>query len=347
MSRRLEVRGLVRRFGDTTVLDGVDLVAEAGSCTAVLGPSGGGKTTLLRLVAGFDRHDAGTIVIGDDIVAGPGAWVAPERRRVGIVPQEGALFPHLDVAGNVGFGLSKHEHGGVERTRRITEVLELVGLPGAERARPHELSGGQQHRVALARALAPRPSVVLLDEPFSALDAGLRVRLRADVREALSAQATTAVIVTHDQSEALSIADQVAVLLDGRVAQAGTPLEIYRAPATLALAGFIGDAVVLTGSRLGSVATCALGTLPIEQATAADGPCQVVIRPEQIAVDAEFDGSGAHGVVVGSQYFGHDTIVTIRIPDGTVVQTRTGAPLAPGTEVSVRVAGTVCVYPTP
>ena len=207
--RLLEVRA---DYGAGPVLDDLSLEVASGELVAVLGASGSGKTTLLRVLAGFMRPSAGRVEFGDRLVAGPGAWVPPERRRVGIVPQEGALFPHLDVRGNVAFGLGRRPRD----SGRVDEVLDLVGMSAFREARPQELSGGQQQRVALARALAPEPDVILLDEPFSALDAALRVRLRGDVREVLDRLGTTTVLVTHDQEEALSMADRVAPIDFGR-----------------------------------------------------------------------------------------------------------------------------------
>ena len=225
--RQVAVTGLHKAFGAHPVLTGVDLEVPAGSLTAILGPSGSGKTTLLRLMAGFERLDVGTIVIGDVLVDSPGGYVAPERRRIGYVPQEGNLFPHLTVAGNVGFGLTARERRGGKGVK-VDAMLEKVGLAGFGRRYPHQLSGGQQQRVALARALAIEPAVVLLDEPFASLDASLRVGLRADVQEIFRRAGTTAVLVTHDQDEALSTADRVAVLRDGKIAQCAPPEDLYR-----------------------------------------------------------------------------------------------------------------------
>src|ERR1700691_372873 len=210
--RQVAVTGLHKAFGTHPVLTGVDLEVPAGSLTAILGPSGSGKTTLLRLMAGFDRADAGTIKIGDVLVDSPGVHLPPARRRIGYVPQEGSLFPHLTVEANVGFGLAARERRG----GKVASMLEAVGLGGLGKRYPHQLSGGQQQRVALARALAIEPALVLLDEPFSSLDAGLRSSVRSDVQDVLRAGGVTAVLVTHDQDKALSVADQVAVIRDGR-----------------------------------------------------------------------------------------------------------------------------------
>jgi iron(III) transport system ATP-binding protein len=360
----------MKSFGSTPVLTGVDLVVPAGSVTAVLGPSGGGKTTLLRIIAGFERPDRGTVSIAGTVVADDRHSTPPEQRRVGVVPQEGALFPHLSIAGNVGFGLDRSERA----SGRIAEVLELVGLPGIERKRPHELSGGMQHRVALARALAPRPAIVMLDEPFSSLDAGLRAQVRAEVLEALHASRATAVIVTHDQLEALSIADQVAVLLDGRIAQAAAPSQVYHRPATLEVGSFVGEAVVLPGhldavdtarAHGPTTVTCELGTIEIVDSDSSDSSdisavvttdrgtaVDVLIRPEQLAL---VDGGDAHGqrgatgVVVGRQYYGHDAVVAVRLGSGRVVTARLQAQGLPaiGTDVTVRTHGPVSVFGRP
>jgi len=345
----LEVRGVRKAFGRTVVLDGVDLIVPAGSITAVLGPSGGGKTTLLRIVAGFDEPDAGEVVLDGKVVAGPHSSLAAELRRVGVVPQEGALFPHLDVAGNVGFGLPK----GLASRERIEEVLDLVGLPGSQRSRPHQLSGGQQHRIALARALAPRPTIVVLDEPFSSLDAGLRAQVRDEVILALQAARTTAIVVTHDQQEALSVADQVAVLLDGQIAQSADPQTLYDAPASLDVATFVGEAVVLGGDADGEGrVSCALGTLAVRQAAVTAGVVDVVVRPEQVDVLAPAGASAmlrdtVRGTVVSRSFFGHDGVVRVVLDGGLIVTARLHASHlpAPGDAVELTVNSPVSVFP--
>lgn len=345
----LAVRGLRKSFGRHVVLAGIDLEVTAGTVTAVLGPSGGGKTTLLRIVAGFDTPDAGAVDIAGVHVAGvdPGgarANVPPERRRVGVVPQEGALFPHLDVAGNVGFGLPR----GPARAERIAATLELVGLPGIERMRPHELSGGQQHRVALARALAPRPSLVVLDEPFSSLDAGLRAQVREDVLRALHAAQATAIVVTHDQQEALSVADRVAVLLDGRIAQHADPVEVYEAPRSIEVATFVGEAVVLDGTAGGDTVDCALGRLRLRDGAPITGPVQVIVRPEQVELSnrSADTTSGVAGKVLSRAFFGHDGTVRVELGDGTILRARLHASSlpAPGAEITARVGSPVIAF---
>lgn len=348
----VSVRGLVAGYGGRAVLGGLDLEVPAGAFAAVLGASGSGKTTLLRVLAGFLRPDAGTVGLGGSVVAaaGPdGVFVPPERRRIGIVPQEGALFPHLSVGGNVGFGVPRGSRA------RIAEVLDLVGMSGYERARPHELSGGQQQRVALARALAPRPRVVLLDEPFTSLDAGLRSRIRSEVRELLRSLGTTAVLVTHDQDEALSTADLVAVLRAGRIVQCGSPQEVYDSPADLEVARFVGDAVELPAAGDSARVRCALGEIAVRPAAAAHhrgwGPATVVLRPEQLLLaGANGQAGGGTGVVRESAYFGHDCLLRVELADGTRVPVRVAGgapPPAPGTEVVVSVAGAGLLFDTP
>jgi iron(III) transport system ATP-binding protein len=305
----LVVRGLSKSFGGSPVLRGLDLTVPERTLAAVLGPSGCGKTTLLRIVAGFETPDAGQVVIGGGVVSGPGTNLPPERRRVGVVPQEGALFPHLSVAGNVGFGLPRRRG----RAERVAQLLELVGLAGYGPRMPHELSGGQQQRVALARALAPDPALVLLDEPFSALDTGLRAAVREDVRTALRAAGATAVLVTHDQQEALSMADVVAVLRDGRVVQAAPPADLYVSPGDLAVATFVGEAVLLDAMLRDGLAECALGRLLVKGGVGgASGRGTVVIRPEQVVVGPS--GAGVPGRVAGTVFYGHDALVRVTLP---------------------------------
>jgi iron(III) transport system ATP-binding protein len=334
----LRVRGVAKAY-DAPVLTGLDLDVEVGSLVALLGPSGCGKTTLLRIVAGFERAAAGRSRSAASSWR-PGGAVAPERRRVGMVPQEGALFPHLSVHDNVAFGLPR----AARRGARPDEVLELVGLAGLGGRMPHELSGGQQQRVAVARALAPRPSLVLLDEPFSALDAGLRAQVRAEVRTSLRAAGASAVLVTHDQQEALSVADVVAVVRDGRVVQAGDPWAVYAHPADLGVATFVGETIVLRGQVAGGAVTSPLGALTTD--SSASGEVAVVVRPEQLEVEPS-DLPVVEAVVSQREFYGHDALLRLDLPDGASATARTpGHPLPEvGARVRVGVRGPVVVFP--
>ncbi|HEX2128302.1 MAG TPA: ABC transporter ATP-binding protein [Solirubrobacterales bacterium] len=311
----LVVRGLRKSYGDVPAVASVDLEVDAGSICALLGPSGCGKTTTLRLIAGLERPDAGAIAIGERALNGPGTFVAPERRRIGMVFQDYALFPHLDVAGNVGYGLGRKPDRA-----RVAEVLELVGLGEDANRSVHELSGGQQQRVALARALAPTPELILLDEPFSNLDASLRDRLRSEVREILRDARVTALFVTHDQAEALSIADTVAVMNEGRIEQAGTPEEAYSRPASRWVASFLGEIEVVPGDAAGGRVECELGSLPADHDVR--GPVDVLIRPESVAIGISGPQNAADAEVVSRRFYGHDQLVELRLPSGRRIHSR-------------------------
>jgi iron(III) transport system ATP-binding protein len=305
----LSVRAVHKSFGSRPVLSGVDLDVEDGALLAILGPSGSGKTTLLRLIAGFERLDAGRISLGEVLADDSRHYLPPEQRNIGYVPQEGALFPHLSAERNVAFGLGKSGR----RDPRVAELFEMVGLKGFERRYPHQLSGGQQQRVALARALAIQPGAVLLDEPFDSLDAGLRASVRADVGEVLRRAGTTAVLVTHDQDEALSFADQVAVLRDGRVVQMAAPEELYTRPADIGVAGFVGQANLLPATAGGGVATSLLGTLRIAPGPRIEGAVTVVVRPEQLHLSPPGTKGQLAGVVTHQDYYGHDAVVRVKL----------------------------------
>ena len=343
-SAMLGATGLGKSFGPTPVLSGLDLKVPAGSLTAVLGPSGCGKTTLLRLLAGFERADSGSIRLGDRVLEGPGVHVASERRRIGLVPQEGALFPHLDVAANVGFGLPRRE-----RARRVAELLEPLDLDGLDKRFPHQLSGGQQQRVALARALAPAPAVVLLDEPFDALDAGLRAQVRAQVREALRDAGATALLVTHDQDEALSLADRVAVMRNGAIAQIDEPRALYQEPADAEIALFVGEAVMLDAERVGDTVRTALGALPLRGDHRGAVRLTAMLRPEQISIGSPTadDGNGVCADVGAVTFHGHDALAELALSSGERLQVRTAGHLAPsaGDVVAVRVEGSALALP--
>ncbi|MEE1621844.1 ABC transporter ATP-binding protein [Zafaria sp. Z1313] len=352
----LRLSGITKSYGRSRALADVDLDVAPGSTTAVVGPSGSGKTTLLRIIAGFSTPEAGRVELGGrTLLNGSGRPPVPaHRRNIGLVAQDGALFPHLSVGENVAFGLDRARFRGRAGRERVEELLDMVAL-GPEHAgrRPDQLSGGQQQRVALARALAREPELMLLDEPFSALDAGLRVATRKAVAATLARAGVTTVLVTHDQAEALSFADQVAVLSDGRLAQVGDPHTVYARPADLDTARFLGEAVVLDARLDGGLARCALGTVPASSPPgAADGALvELMLRPEQIRL---VDSPGIAGTVVDADFFGSEIAVRIRLdaPDGggpaapQVITIRhwSAAHVSPGTAVFLRVDGEGVAY---
>jgi iron(III) transport system ATP-binding protein len=355
MANALELSGVRHRYARQPVLDGVDLRVEEGSFTAVLGESGSGKTTLLRVIAGFERVESGVVRLGAVTFDDGRTTLAPERRRIGYVPQDGALFPHLRVAANVAFGLRRRSG-----RHQVQALLETVGLSGLERRYPHQLSGGQQQRVALARALAIEPDVVLLDEPFSSLDAAMRASVRREVAAILRGRGTTTVLVTHDQDEALSMADRVAVLRGGRVVADSRPEDLYTSPLDADLAGFLGEANLLPGTIEGGVAATALGRLVLqERVTAAwsgpDRAAVVLVRPEQIEVrtrSAVPTGGGIAATVTDRAFFGHDAVLRV-VPavavDGNALLARVnghGAP-TPGSDVLLTIRPPVMAWPAP
>jgi iron(III) transport system ATP-binding protein len=324
------VSGLGKSFGAATVLRGVDLTVAPGTTLALLGPSGCGKTTLLRCIAGLERPDTGTVAVGGRELVAPGRFVPPEKRRVGMVFQDPALFPHMSVARNVAYGLPR----APDREERIRAALALVDLDGFEDRSPGTLSGGQQQRVALARALATRPSVILLDEPFSSLDAPLRVALRLQVRRLLADIGATALFVTHDQEEAFLVGDEVAVMFDGDIVQVGSPTELYELPATRRVAEFIGDANLVRGVAEGEHAMTALGAVPLS--SGCEGAVEVMVRPERVVAR---EGEGAS--VEALEYYGHDAVYLLRLEDGSPLRARVmGAPLfGPGDRVALEFVG--------
>lgn len=342
----LELIDVMHRFGTTEVLRDVDLTVRKGTITALLGPSGSGKSTLLRIIAGLERPARGTVRINGDVVADAGTWVPAHKRKIALVPQDGALFPHLSVASNIAFGLPDRKSAAT-RTR-VRQMLELVGLPSAADLMPSELSGGMQQRVALARALATEPAVVLLDEPFSALDAGLRESLRDQVIEILHSARATALWVTHDQDEALSTADTVCVLLDGRIAQSDNPVSTYHTPTSVDTARFIGETVSIDGLVSGDGLTAETGLGTVELLRPCDvGPATVIIRPEQFEITLP-DNVQARvtGRVSATRYFGHDGTVDVEMSDGSVVTVRLHARLLPqvNSRVGVLVNGRVLAF---
>jgi iron(III) transport system ATP-binding protein len=344
------VRGLVKGFGTNPVLQGLDLTVASGTITAILGSSGSGKTTLLRVLCGFERVEQGSIVLDDEVVDDRSHYVPPERRRIGYVPQDGNLFPHLTIAGNIRFGLPR----GVESRSRVRDLLDLIGLADRARSYPHQLSGGQQQRVALARALAVHPRLVLLDEPFASLDAALRSSVRTEVIEILRKAGATALLVTHDQDEALSLSDAVAVLRDGVIAQLDTPHELYARPVDPDLAGFVGEVNLLEGTVDGTHVLTALGRLPLDQSgtVAKAGPVLVMVRPEQLVLRLVDGPSAAAACTVLTQkFYGHDAIVRVSLNGGqtptVVVRVRGDSRWSPGAQVIASVEGPVVAYSTP
>ena len=323
----IRARHVARRFDDVMALDEFNLDVHAGHVMTLLGPSGSGKTTALRLIAGFDRPDQGSIEVGGVVVADDTTFVPPERRRVGMVFQDYALFPHLSVEHNIGYGVPRES-----RRQRTAETLDLVGLSGKQDRLPHELSGGEQQRVALARALAPGPSVILLDEPFSNLDAALRARVRTEVADILRSAGTTAVFVTHDQEEALSTSDFVAVMREGKVVQAARPSDLYHDPIDEWVAGFLGDADFFAGQASSGRVTTAVGVFPTEL----EGSVRVMVRPESVVLSP---GDSGGAVVRQRQFFGHDQLVTVALADGLELRARLGPTpyLEPGDPVTVSV----------
>ncbi|MEN3539679.1 ABC transporter ATP-binding protein [Microbispora sp. ZYX-F-249] len=327
---RVEFRGLRRRFGSTVALDGLDLTVEPGELIALLGPSGCGKTTALRCLAGFEQPDEGEVLVdGADITRVPA-----NRRDAGMVFQSYSLFPNLNARDNVGFGMRVRKVPAARRHARAQELLELVGLPSVGDRYPHQLSGGQQQRVALARALALEPRVLLLDEPLSALDAKVRVTLREEIRRLQLSLGITTIFVTHDQEEALSMADRVAVLRDGRLEQVAGPATLYDRPATPFVAEFVGAMNHLPGLVSGDRVTVLGQTLPVEGPAPDAARVDVLVRPEAVLVTPDGEGDG---IVMVSSFRGSTARLRVRLGDGTEVLAdvpgHDSARFAPGTAV--------------
>ncbi len=340
--------GISKSFGGPEVLADVSLSVAPGAMVALLGPSGCGKTTLLRIIAGLEVPDRGQVRLGERLVTGPGRFVAPEDRRVGMVFQDWALFPHLSVARNVAYGLPRSDRRGP----RVERALAMVGLEGLGDRSPATLSGGQQQRVALARAIAPEPAVLLLDEPFSNLDTSLRMQVRCEVHELLVRLGITTVFVTHDQDEAFVLGDEVAVMSAGRIVQQATPAELYARPASTWVAGFVGDANLVEGvvtDPAAKTATTVLGPVPLagelrhvgSGTGSGTASVLVLVRPEELSLDA-----GGEALVDLVEYYGHDTVYVTRIGH-EVLRARVGS--APrfrrGDRVTLRYVGApTCAY---
>ncbi len=335
----IECHNLEKSFSDVAAVSQLNLTLLPGRFMALLGPSGCGKTTTLRMVAGFETPDSGTISLNGQLVDSPTRRVPPEKRSIGMVFQEYALFPHLNVAANIAFGLPRK----TDKAARVKEVLSLVNLSGVEQRMPHELSGGQQQRVALARALAPQPSLILLDEPFSNLDASLRTQIRAEVRHILRQVNATVLFVTHDQEEALSLADDVAVMMSGRLVQVDTPFKLYRRPATREVATFLGEANFLPAEAHNGRVTCELGSL--STASIHNGTVELMLRPEDVGLRLN---PNADNEIISREFFGHSQFVDVRLPSGRQIKSRQLGSVDdfhPGQRVTISVAESVVVYP--
>jgi len=310
----LTVEGIEQAYGDNRVLQDLSFRIPAGAIGCLLGPSGCGKTTALRCIAGFESVQAGRILLNGEVLSSPGFTVPPEKRGLGMVFQQYALFPHLDVAANVGFGLRGLK--SAEQQRRVAEVLDIVGLGGRENLFPDELSGGQQQRVALARALAPRPGMLLMDEPFSSLDTGLRVRLGTEIRDILKQQGITALLVTHDQAEAFAVADEIGVMRAGRLEQWDSAYNLYHRPASRFVAEFVGEGCFVPGEANGDgTVQIELGRLePTEEMSlAASQSVQVLLRPDDIVHD---DHSSQTATVLRKAFRGASILYTLGLPSG-------------------------------
>ena len=308
----VKVEGVSKTFDEQSVLAKIDLKIATSEILSLLGPSGCGKTTLLRSIAGLENPEEGRITICDQIVLDDDIHVAPEKRKVGMVFQDAALFPHMTVEQNVSYGLKKD----VPKKQRVAELLEIVGLPNFEKRRPETLSGGQKQRVALARALAPRPSVLLLDEPFSNLDSALRVEVRAEVPRLIGELGITTIFVTHDQDEAFLLGDRVAVMNDGKILQVDSPNVIYDKPSNNWIASFVGAVNLVRCKASGDKAETPIGFLKLDQDH--DGDVELVIRPENLVIT-----SGDDAEIETVEYYGHDSLLTVKLNDGTKLKVRT------------------------
>ncbi len=336
----LLVEAVYKTHAGQPVLRGVDLEVPPQAIVALLGPSGCGKTTLLRLIAGFEAADMGRIAMNGRVLEGPGRHVPAERRHIGYVPQEGTLFPHLTVAENVGFGLTR----AARREGRVGEALQLTGLTGLDRRYPHQISGGQQQRTALARALAPRPDLILLDEPFAALDLGLRRTVCADVVALLRHHKATAVLVTHDPQEAFASADLVAVMQDGRVIQCAEPQTLYRQPVNADVARLTGAAIILDGAIQGGRVATALGSLQPQPGGPDSGRVRVMLRPEQVVRVAPGEGIAVQRLATA--FRGDHTLATVGV-DGVCLELRLTLPDAVPETLHLRVLGACMAYAAP
>ena len=322
---RLQVQGLARRFGGRTVVDDVSFALQAGQVTCLLGQSGCGKSTTLRIIAGVDRQDAGTVAIDGASVSGPDGHTPPEKRSVGLMFQDFALFPHLSVAENVAFGLPRKDP---DRQRRVDEMLERVSLSGFGAKYPHELSGGEQQRVALVRALAPRPRIMLMDEPFSGLDERLRDGIRDETLALLKEEGTAVLLVTHEPHEAMRMADEILLMRSGRIVQRGAPYNLYNAPVDRAAAAFFSDINILEGVSRGALTETPFGAF-LTPGLADGAPVEIIIRPQHLKIDFDragrgpnptaSDGTAARALVERARFLGRESLVEFRLEQGGAV----------------------------
>jgi iron(III) transport system ATP-binding protein len=335
--------GISKHFGASAAVTNATIELKRGSILALLGPSGGGKTTALRMIAGFETPDEGVIEVEGIVVQSPKVSLPPEERRVGMVFQDYALFPHMNVRDNVGFGLKKNDH----RDHCIGESLEMVGLTGSDYRMPHELSGGQQQRVALARALAPNPAVILMDEPFSNLDAALRDKVRTEVKQILRDAGASAIFVTHDQDEAFGLTDVVSIMLGSTIVQTGSPADVYVNPATMEVARFLGENNILDGDASDGWVDCELGHLPLVEGARLNGPVKVAVRPESIRLNPDA-GSSVLAQAVDREFRGIYQLVHVRLPSGVVLTAVMGLhiPVEIGGPVPIGVNSTVAAFPS-
>lgn len=340
----LELHNIGKSYNGVTVLEGVNLRVAAGSRTAIVGPSGSGKTTLLRIIAGFEVPDRGQVRLQGKPLADNGVWVPAHQRGIGFVPQDGALFPHFSVAGNIGFGLSGSKR---EKQHHIDRLMDMVALDRRLASLwPHELSGGQQQRVALARALSQQPKLMLLDEPFSALDTGLRAATRKAVAELLAEAKVASILVTHDQAEALSFANQVAVMRNGQLAQVGQPQELYLRPVDEPTATFLGETLVLSAHLDQGWADCVLGRIAVDDRRRS-GHARIMLRPEQIQIGLSPQPAQRQAVVTQIDFAGFVSTLSLLMTDSheTVeIKTISREGIRIGTNVSLSILGQAHIF---
>jgi iron(III) transport system ATP-binding protein len=337
----LQVEGVRTFYGAQEILHGIDLAVPKGAILALLGRSGCGKTTLLRLIAGFDPASSGRITLAGVVLERPGLHVPAERRHIGYVPQEGTLFPHLNVAGNIGFGLSAAEI----REGRVEEAMRLTGLGGLGRRMPHQISGGQQQRTALARALAPRPELILLDEPFNALDMALRRSVCADVVALLRSQSATAILVTHDPQEAFESADLIAVMRAGNIAQIADPATLYNQPVDAEVARMTGPVILLDSMLHGDHAVTPLGPVELYPGNPSSGPAQVLLRREQIVQTTA--NEGVEAIVINAVFRGDHVLARMHSGAIDFEMKLINQPIQPGCKLRVRPCGHAMAYASP